>query len=54
MLKRFPDGDTLYGPYELSDPQQARVYCLCDICGGEIYSPGESRCEDCREKGGDD
>lgn len=39
-----PDYDYLY------DPQMAKPVCFCEQCGGEIYTPGERLCSECREK----
>ena len=33
----------------LLDPQMAKPAGFCEKCGGEIYTPGERLCSDCRE-----
>ena len=33
----------------LLDPQMAKPAGFCEKCGGEIYTPGERLCYDCRE-----
>ena len=43
MIGINPDYDFLY------DPQQAKVYGLCEKCGREIYRFGERLCSKCRE-----
>lgn len=47
----FPEYDR--GLY-YRDQQQARVFCFCPICGGEMYNPDDDICWYCQQKGGAD
>lgn len=48
---RFPEYNR--GLY-YRDQQQARVFCFCPICGGEMYNPDDDICWYCQQKGGAD
>ena len=41
MIGYDPDYDYLY------DPQQAKPFCRCSCCGGEIYRPMQETCDRC-------